>query len=131
MSKQGRSPRVAAALRDELARLVPDEVRDPRVAAAGVVSVNHVELNRDGSIARVYVSFVGGDAVDDAVRDAAIEALDRAGGYLRGPLGKRMRLGRVPQLRFAYDPTAEVGMQLTELVRADAARTSDDPDDRE
>ena len=86
-----RPARVAQAIRENLADLIAREVGDPRLGAAGLVSVNHVELNQDMSVARIYVAFIGGP---ESATAGAIEVLQRASGHLRGPLGRRMRLAR-------------------------------------
>ena len=62
-----RTERVATQLRSVLSDLISREVRDPRVASAGLVTVTKVELNRDLSVARVYVSFIGGEEGSEEV----------------------------------------------------------------
>lgn len=118
-----RRPRVAKAIRDVLSELVAREVHDPRVHKAGLLSVNHVELNRDMSVAYVYVAFLGADDKDSA---AAIQALQGASGFLRGPLGRALQLQRTPELRFFQDESSEFGVRLSEIVRSDQARKADD-----
>lgn len=116
MSGSPRKARMAQAVRAALAELIRDTVRDPRVEAAGLVSIDHVELNRDMSVAHVYVAFLGGD---DAAGPAAVEALSRAAGGLRGRLGRHLKLKRAPELRFHHDTSVEFGLRLSEIVRND------------
>ena len=52
-----RKARVEQALRDVLSGLLEREVKDPRLKAAGLVTINHVDVNKDLSVARVHVSF--------------------------------------------------------------------------
>lgn len=104
-----------------LAEMIERDVRDPRVHAAGLVSVNLVELNRDMSVARVYVSFLGGDTGERGV-DGAVAGLQAAAGFLRGPLARRMGLRRAPELRFARDTRAAFGQQIREILQEDDAR---------
>jgi ribosome-binding factor A len=115
-----RGGRVAAAIREVLAELVAREVKDPRVGAAGIPSVNLVELNRDGSVAYVFVSFVG--TADESTVKAGVEGMQTAAAFLRREVTRRLRLGRAPELRFRYDATAEVSEQLAEIIRADERR---------
>ena len=51
-----RKARVEQALRDVLSGLLEREVKDPRLKAAGLVTINHVDVNKDLSVARVHVS---------------------------------------------------------------------------
>lgn len=114
MSKD-RKARVADAIRDTLAEMIAREVKDPRVSAAGVVSITHVEMNADLSVAMVRVSVYG----EDRVADKAIEGLQAAAGFLRGPMGRRLKLARPPELRFVRDTELAFGMKLTDIVRDD------------
>lgn len=114
--RREKDARRESAIRDELARLIARDVKDPRVGAAGIVSVNHVELNGDASVAQVYVSFV---STEQGARDEALAGLDAAGRFLRGALGRRLQMGRSPQLRFVYDQTAEVGETLGRIRAED------------
>ena len=75
-----RKTRVEHGLRDVLQAAIANDVRDPRVRAATMVTVSKVEVNVDMSVARVYVSIVG----DEATSDGVIAGLQKAAGFLRG-----------------------------------------------
>ncbi len=119
MSREGnpRRARVAQAMRNLLAEMLDREVKDPRVRAAGMASVNHVELNRDMSVARVYVSFLGPAESDRNVAESALAGLEAAAGFLRGPVGRRLHLRRAPSLRFVFDDTPEFQQRLSRIAR--------------
>ena len=112
---QQRKARVEHALREVLTRLVAAEVRDPRVKAATLLTITKVELNVDLTVARVYVSIIG----DDAVRDGAIAGLQKAAGFLRGPAGRELRLQNAPELRFVHDIGVDMSEKLAAIVRED------------
>ncbi len=91
--------RVAEAVRQELASMLADEVRDP--GAAGAV-VTRVEMSNDLRSARVRVRVLeGGD--DQARRRELIAALGRASGMMRREVTQRLGLRVAPELRFLYD----------------------------
>ena len=113
-----RKDRVESALREELATLLAREVKDPRVAAAGLVGVTRVECTPDLSVARVYVSIYA----DDAVAKKALAGLAASAGFLRGPVGRRLNLQRPPELRFVRDESAELNIRLASIVREDEAK---------
>jgi ribosome-binding factor A len=106
-----RKTRVEHALRDTLT-----ELKDPRVQGA-FITLTRVEVNVDGSVARVYVSVVGGKDPD-----GVIAGLAKAAGFLRGPVGRRLNLQRPPELRFVHDVSIDVGAQLAAIVRDDEER---------
>jgi ribosome-binding factor A len=110
-----RKARLEHALRDALQHRIANEVKDPRVRAVTLLTVSKVEINVDGSVANVYVSIVG----EDAVADAAIEGLKKSAGFLRGPIGRELHLQRPPELRFVHDVSVDMSDKLAAIVRED------------
>ena len=117
-NNNSRRARVQHALRDVLTDLIANEVRDPRVRAATLLTIAKVEMNVDMAVANVYVSIIG----DDATVDGVIEGLNKAAGFLRGPVGRELSLQRAPELRFHHDITIDVGAKLRAIVLEDQAR---------
>jgi ribosome-binding factor A len=115
----GRKARVEQALRDTLSELIAREVKDPRVKAAGLLSVSRVECNPDLSVANVYISVYG---APDAVADKAIEGLSRSAGFLRGPTGRALHLAHPPELRFQKDVGPAMAQRLAEILREDEVK---------
>jgi len=114
-----RGQRVAEQIRRELAELIRQEVKDPRVS---LISLTDVELTPDYAHAKVFFTSMGGaDSVPEV-----LEGLRRASGFLRHELGKRIRIHTLPELHFHYDRSVEEGSRLSQLidqtVREDAAR---------
>jgi ribosome-binding factor A len=107
----GRTERVADYLRQELARLLQAELRDPRV---GMVSVNEVEVSRDLAYAKVFVTFMERDSEQEAREQ--LEVLNGAAGFLRTQVSKDARMRTVPKLRFVYDASVTRGRRLSDLI---------------
>jgi ribosome-binding factor A len=112
---RNRAARVAEAIKIELADLVAREVKDPRVRA-GLVTVSHVEVNRDLSVAEVGVSILSGEPAP------VMKGLEAAARFLRGPLARRLRLRVAPELRFHHDKSQEMSSRLRDIVREDEER---------
>ena len=106
-----RTRRVGEQMQRELAVLIRDRIKDPRL---GMVTVSDVEVSRDLAHARVYFTVLG----DEEARRQSQEVLDRAAGFLRGELGRIMKLRTVPELRFIYDESIERGERLDALIEA-------------
>jgi len=123
-----RADRVADAMRRELAQLIQQEVRDPRL---GMVNVNDVEVSRDLAVAKVYVTFVGED--DRAKINTSMEVLNKAAGFLRSQLARAIQMRTIPRLQFHYDETSVRGQALSALidkaVESDRSHHSDDGED--
>lgn len=117
-----RSLRVADQIQRELAVLIRDEVKDPRM---GMVSISGVEVSRDMAHAKVYVSVLG----DEQAAADSLEALNHAAGFLRRELGRSMRLRTVPQLRFIHDRSLEEGARMSALIDEALGTRKPDPQD--
>jgi ribosome-binding factor A len=104
-----RAHRVGEQIQRELAELLRDEIKDPRV---GRVTITGVDVSADLAHAKVYFTHLAGrEHADDAVH-----ALQRTAGFLRSELSHRLSLYSVPQLHFAYDDSIESGMRLSKLI---------------
>ncbi|MCM8595844.1 30S ribosome-binding factor RbfA [Accumulibacter sp.] len=119
-----RSDRIAEQIRRELAELIRSELRDPRV---GMVSLTEVQISPDYAHARVYFSTLAGSEGLAEVQ----AGLDKASGFLRSELGKRITIHMTPQLHFVFDESLERGAQLSKLIGEAAAISGHgDPPDR-
>lgn len=115
MQEFGREDRVGAEMHRELALLLRDEARDPRL---NQVTVQEVRVVRDLSHAKVYFT-----TLDVAQGKATEAALNRAAAFLRRRLADTMsNLRTVPRLSFVYDKSIENGMRLSSLIDAAIAR---------
>ncbi|MBE8168887.1 MAG: 30S ribosome-binding factor RbfA [Shewanella sp.] len=111
MAKEfSRTRRIAQQLQQELAMVIQREMKDPRV---GMVTVNDVEVSRDLSFARVFVTFFD---EDESQVESKLEALTGASGYIRTLIAGRMKLRIMPQLKFVYDSSLVEGMRMSNLV---------------
>ena len=106
-----RKDRVSDALQRELSRLIRDEVRDPRLK---MTNITGVEVSRDLSSAKVYVTFIGSNS-EEAVHDATA-ILNGAVGFLRTRIASEMKLRVTPKIRFIYDITGKRGQDLAALI---------------
>jgi len=116
-----RVERVSHNMREVISELLLREVKDPRVA---MVTVSHVDVSPDLRQARVLVSCIG----EPDQRAAALVGLNRAAGFLRGQLGKRLHLRYAPDLRFAMDESFEYAARVSALLHG-TARGGDENED--
>lgn len=116
MAKEfSRAQRIGDQIQRELAQLIRMEVKDPRLG--GLVTITAVDVSRDSSHAKVYVTVMGGEPEEgvDSVAQS-IKVLNDASGFLRMQLGRAMKLRSVPNLRFHYDESVVRGAQLSALI---------------
>jgi ribosome-binding factor A len=105
----GRMRRVDEAVRAVLSDAIAKDLQDPRV---GFVTVTGVKTSTDLRHARVYVSVLG----DEQARDATLEGLRSAHGFLQGVLASQLPLRHTPTLTFAFDDSVQRGMRISELL---------------
>ena len=117
-----RAHRVGDQIQRELADLLRNEVKDPRV---GPVTITGVDVSADLSHATVRVTHLAGK--DKA--GEAVDALARTAGFLRSELARRLNLYSVPQLHFAYDDTIEAGLRMSQLIDEAIAADKKHPTD--
>ena len=103
-----RSERVAGQIRRDLARLIQQEVKDPKV---GFVSLSDVEVTRDLSHAKVFIT-----VFDPEKAEESLQTLQKAASFLRSRLGQELRLRHVPELHFVHDDSVEKGSRIDELI---------------
>lgn len=101
--------RVDEAIRQVVGDVLAAELKDPRV---GFVTVTDVRTSADLSHARVYVSVLG----DADIRQASMDGLDSAHGFLQRRVAGELRLKRTPTLEFAYDDTTDRALRVDELI---------------
>jgi ribosome-binding factor A len=109
-----RIERLNEQLRRELTELLHRHVKDPRI---GTVTVTAVETSPDLTFARVHVH-----GADPSARAAQLEGLAAASAFLRGELGRRLRIRRVPALGWQWDPSLEYASRIDALLAEVRAR---------
>jgi len=107
-----RTERVGSELRALLARLLREEVTDPRI---GLVTLTRVDVAPDLSHALVFWSALGADGEEAAAESQ--EGLDSAAAFLRRRAARELALKRMPELRFRYDPSLQRGQETLDLLR--------------
>jgi ribosome-binding factor A len=111
-----RIDRIGDQMQRELAQLIQREIKDPRV---GMVTVNAVKVSRDLGYADIYVSLLSTEeftAESPEVKES-IAVLNRAAGFLRGQVGRAMKLRVVPLLRFHFDALQGYSRKMDNLIR--------------
>ncbi|MBV8853052.1 MAG: 30S ribosome-binding factor RbfA [Sinobacteraceae bacterium] len=123
MAEAQRKRRLEAEIQRVLAEVIQRDLKDPRV---GNVTVTAVSVAADMGSARVYFTPFASRHTPEEVRTG----LTRAGGFLRGEVGRRLQLRHAPRLEFVYDDTVDRAAHLSGLienaVRDDRARHEDD-----
>lgn len=104
-----KADKIAGIIQKEVSEIIQFQLKDPKI---GFITITDVTVTGDLSIAKVYVSFLG----QQAREEAGMKALDRSKGYIRSELAKRMTIRKVPQLVFKIDDALEKGNKIEKII---------------
>ncbi len=104
-----RADRVSEAIKREISVMLTQETKDPGIH---FVTVTGVETAEDLRHAKIFVSVLG----DSASRKETMAALDRAKGFLRGELGRRIQLRYTPEIQFHLDTSLDHAFKIKGLL---------------
>ena len=108
--KQQRMNRIDHEMQRVLGTLISQELKDPRL---GFTTVTRVEITQDLHRAKVFVSIIG----DRHVAAQTMKALEHASRFLRGELGREIKLRHTPELQFVEDRSTERAISLSKTLR--------------
>ena len=111
-----RAQRLTEEIREQVARMIGSDLKDPRL---GFVTVTRVELTHDLGLARVHVGVLG----SEAEREKTMKALGQASGFVRRELGKRLRIRHTPEVEFRYDKGLDATDRVAQLLEEERRRS--------
>ncbi|CAM6104623.1 unnamed protein product [Calypogeia fissa] len=94
------------------AAVLPETALGADMYLTAVATISDVEMSKDLSVAKVYISIYG----DERGQDKALEALKNKAGYVRKVLAKRMNLKNTPEVRFIKDESLERGSRVIGIL---------------
>ena len=106
---QLRIDKVQEFIKQEISQIIQKDIKDPRV---GFVTVTDVEMTRDLRHAKIFLSLMG----SDEQKKATWEALNRALGFMRSEIGKRIRLRCTPELSLHLDKSLDYSNHIQKLL---------------
>ena len=121
--RQNRAARVGDEMQKVISQLLLTEVKDPRIPM--MTSVLEVRMSSDLTHATVFLSVYG----SEKEKVECMEAVNRASGFIRSQVAKRIKLRVAPELHFKLDESIQKGMELMDLIdrtiKEDQARGGD------
>ncbi len=106
---QLRAEKVQEFIKQEISSIILSDLKDPRI---GFVTVTQVEVTGDLRHAKIYVSLMG----SDEQKADTWQGLQKALGYMRTEIGKRIRLRFTPELSLHLDESLDYSARIQELL---------------
>ncbi|HJC11506.1 MAG TPA: 30S ribosome-binding factor RbfA [Candidatus Blautia merdigallinarum] len=125
-----KNTRINAEVQHELANLIREGIKDPRIHP--MTSVTSVEVAPDLKTCRAYISVLG----DEEEKRNTLQGLKSAEGYIRRQLAKTINLRNTPEIRFILDESIEYGVAMSKLIdevskKEDAQEVQEDGEDNQ
>ena len=110
MASFSRTDRISEEIKRELANIIR-ELKDPRIPQ--LVSVTKVEVTKDLSYAKAYISVLG----DEKVQKDTIAGLKSASGFIKKEIAHRVKLRAIPEFSFIADDSIAYGSHISEVLK--------------
>lgn len=105
-----RIARISEEIKRELSQMIRDEIKDPRIK--GLISITRADVTNDLRYAKIFVSVLS----NDEERSHTLNGLEKASGYMRSELARRLQLRYTPELIFKLDDSIAYGSKINEII---------------
>ncbi len=102
--------RISEEVKKVVSQLIYNGLKDPRIKE--MTSITRVEVTRDLSYAKIYVSVLG----NENEKNETIEGLNNAKGYIRKEISSSIDLRHAPEPIFYLDESIEQGIYMSKLI---------------
>lgn len=92
---------------EEISKIIHEEIKDKDI---GFVTITDAKVTNDLSFAKIYFT-----ALDDN-REKVMNALNKASGFIRTLLCDRVKIRKMPEIRFVYDESIEYGKKIEDII---------------
>ncbi|MCB9892951.1 MAG: 30S ribosome-binding factor RbfA [Planctomycetes bacterium] len=118
MADPRRIQRIQSRLRQDIATLFLNELKDPRLK--GLITITGVKVSKDLTHARVSWSMLG----SESEQRTAERFIESARGFIQKRVAEELEIRTMPHLDFVFDDSiakgAEVSKLIDEALEADA-----------
>lgn len=101
--------RLSSIFSKEISKIINFDIKDSNIT---MVSVTDVKISSDLSYAKVYISMV---IIKN--KNTTIQALNKAKGFIKSELSKRIKVRKIPDLEFIYDDSLDKGQKIEEILK--------------
>ncbi len=105
-----RVKRLSEEIKKIASTLIRNELKDPRIAP--MTSIIEVDVTRDLRYATIYISVLG----NNKQKSSTIEGLEKAKGFMRREIGKKIKVRYTPELIFKLDESIERGVYMYDVI---------------
>ncbi len=96
-------------IKREISFIINNEVKDPRI---GFITITDVELSPDHQKLKVFVSIMG----EEENIEKGLEGLNNSIGFIKKKIKDRLRLRKIPYIKFIYDKSIDKGLRISKIL---------------
>ncbi len=122
-----KSERVNAEIARKLAKIIADDIKDPRLGDS-IVGVTKVSVTPDLKYAKAYLSIY---AKDEESKQAAFDTIVRSKGFIRNAMKDEVKIRLMPEFTFVIDDSVDYGMKIESILSTITIPPEDKPDESE
>ena len=101
--------RIESIISRDVTEIIQKELKDPHI---GFCTISNVKVTNDYSYAKIFVSFLG----QQARQDAGLKALNHATGFIRKQLSAKLTIRKCPELIFVLDDTYDKAQRIENII---------------
>ena len=102
-----KSEKLSHTFVEEISSIIREEVKDKRI---GFITITGANVTSDLSYAKIYFTTLGVDI------NEATKALNKASGFIKMELSKRIEIRKMPEMEFIYDTSIEYGEKIEKII---------------
>ncbi|CAM2936924.1 30S ribosome-binding factor RbfA [Hathewaya histolytica] len=106
-----RSGRLNEEIKKHVSDIIQNRIKDPRLS--GLISVTNVDVTKDLSYAKVYVSIFG----DEDTEKKSLDVLKKSSGFIRTELSRNLKIRHIPEIIIENDKSLEYGMHIDSILK--------------
>jgi len=125
MSSSKRSEQLEKYLKIEINKVIYREINDPRIK---FVTITKIQVSSDLKYAKIFVSIFNDN--DEGRQKLALEGLEHATKFIRGEIGKDLKLRFIPEIIFKIDKDIEYQYKLQKIISEIHKKQSDTKKDK-
>ncbi len=108
-----RSEKIADLLKKEISLIIKNDVKDSRLQN---INITAVKVSDDIGIATVFYSVIG-ESIHKEESKIDETILEKFSGMVRSNLARKIKIRRVPKIKFRFDESIEYSENIEKLLK--------------
>ena len=108
-----RSDKVADLLKKEISLIITNEIKDIRLQN---INITAVKVSDDIGIATVFYTVIG-ESIHKKESKIDEKILEKFSGMVRSNLARKIKIRRVPKIKFRFDESIEYSENIEKLLK--------------